>query len=577
MSSRIQESEEMYCLRWESHKSVVDLSKVFQDFRENEVLFDVSLGCSIDDGGSTSLKAHKLVLSAYSPVFKDMFTRLREKNDTFIYLKGISRENLSYMLDFMYQGSIDIPKSQINSFLSDAHEFQIKGLDVKENSIDDPPSNEHPENSRYSSSSTPKPFVNEEQPSKLSTNHRLMRESLLGEQEPRLKPFMADYNRLDNDINLKRKQNMSAHKTKEAGTRNFHPGVQLSSHQRDNWNKRFKMELEEPIGSEPLSYEMNGGDNFNYPKSSESTKLTNEKNDKPSMKSETQDTNATHVTNKKTKSKKTRRPRCFKCTPCQSENCGVCSACKDMPKFGGRGLSRKACLKRICIDPLRKPRTEESLKRKILKEAYSAPPKTEYSETSQNLSDPLGQVRGNSSFENLDLTPDASWDVKDYYTDEGKYLMSGNQKRALATCKICKYECRRDNVARHVKRSHFSMNVSSDVFSDNSDPLISHQAYEKEPISFAAESHGDETNEMEALNNLDEEPPTEETNEGEPLNHLNDESHIDDFFENINDRWITTGKQKRWLSQCKICSTEVRRDKRKGHFKGKHAHMMNKE
>jgi len=107
--------------------------------------------------------------------------------------------------------------------------------------------------------------------------------------------------------------------------------------------------------------------------------------------------------------------------------------------------------------------------------------------------------------------------------------------------------------------------------------LIPHQAHEKEPISFAAESHGDETNEMEALNNLDEEPPTEETNEGEPLNHLNDESHIDDFFENINDKWITTGKQKRWLSQCKICSTEVRRDKRKAHFKGKHAHMMTKE
>jgi len=122
------DSNEMYRLRWQGSNSVVDLTTEFRKFRENEELFDASLVCSVADGGTATLKAHQLILAAYSPVFKDVFTGLKDTKDPCIYLKGISQNNLSAVLDFMYHGSVDIPKSKMPAFLADAQELQIKGL-----------------------------------------------------------------------------------------------------------------------------------------------------------------------------------------------------------------------------------------------------------------------------------------------------------------------------------------------------------------------------------------------------------------------------------------------------------------
>ena len=48
--------------------------------------------------------------------------------------------------------------------------------------------------------------------------------------------------------------------------------------------------------------------------------------------------------------------RCRECKGCQRKNCGKCLACQDMPKFGGPGLMKKACIWRICkkVHPLEK-------------------------------------------------------------------------------------------------------------------------------------------------------------------------------------------------------------------------------
>ncbi|XP_063239030.1 DNA (cytosine-5)-methyltransferase PliMCI-like [Bacillus rossius redtenbacheri] len=43
-----------------------------------------------------------------------------------------------------------------------------------------------------------------------------------------------------------------------------------------------------------------------------------------------------------------RRKRCGVCETCQQPDCGACSACKDMLKFGGSGKSKQACVKRRC-------------------------------------------------------------------------------------------------------------------------------------------------------------------------------------------------------------------------------------
>ncbi|OXU20811.1 hypothetical protein TSAR_006495 [Trichomalopsis sarcophagae] len=43
-----------------------------------------------------------------------------------------------------------------------------------------------------------------------------------------------------------------------------------------------------------------------------------------------------------------KRRRCGVCEPCQQPDCGACSACKSMIKFGGPGRSKQACVKRRC-------------------------------------------------------------------------------------------------------------------------------------------------------------------------------------------------------------------------------------
>jgi len=135
-SSDNSSSDELYRLRWDSSKQVNDISNAFQSFRNDQELLDVSLVCSSSNGRNKTLRAHKVVLAAYSTVFKNIFRSLSDRRDPVVYLKGITHGNLSFILDFMYQGNVDIPKSMINDFFADAQELQIKGLRKDDNEDD---------------------------------------------------------------------------------------------------------------------------------------------------------------------------------------------------------------------------------------------------------------------------------------------------------------------------------------------------------------------------------------------------------------------------------------------------------
>lgn len=119
--------ETMLCLRWNNSATKLNLSNAFQELRDNSDFFDISLGCS-DGGGGRSLRAHKVILSAYSTVFKDMLREHANKSDPFIFLKGVEFQDLAAMLDFMYHGEVSVKQSSLNSFLAVAKELQVKGL-----------------------------------------------------------------------------------------------------------------------------------------------------------------------------------------------------------------------------------------------------------------------------------------------------------------------------------------------------------------------------------------------------------------------------------------------------------------
>ena len=42
---------------------------------------------------------------------------------------------------------------------------------------------------------------------------------------------------------------------------------------------------------------------------------------------------------------------CRSCANCVKANCGVCTSCRDMPQFGGKGKSKQSCIQRKCLRP----------------------------------------------------------------------------------------------------------------------------------------------------------------------------------------------------------------------------------
>merc|ERR1712156_1141584 len=122
-----------YRLRWNNESSAeLNLSESFKELRESSEFFDVSLGCSLKGGGARILRAHQMILVSYSTVFRDMLREHPNKKDPMIYLKGISFLELGSILDFMYNGEVNISQPNLSSFLAVAEELQIKGLQLNQ-------------------------------------------------------------------------------------------------------------------------------------------------------------------------------------------------------------------------------------------------------------------------------------------------------------------------------------------------------------------------------------------------------------------------------------------------------------
>ena len=126
-------STENFCLRWNDFES--NVSGSFRELREDSDFFDVTLATS--DSGARTLQAHKVILSACSTFFKQMLrqqSRVHSHPHPFIYLRGVTYNDLLSVLDFMYHGEVNVAQDDLNSFLAVAEELQIKGLTNKDQS-----------------------------------------------------------------------------------------------------------------------------------------------------------------------------------------------------------------------------------------------------------------------------------------------------------------------------------------------------------------------------------------------------------------------------------------------------------
>ena len=127
---------EKFCLKWNDFQT--NVTKTFSSLRQEEHLFDVTL-VSDDDH---HISAHKLVLSASSEFFKNIIKKAQHSNPM-IYLSGFKSKDLFLVMDYIYQGEVQILQTELDQFLTVAQQLKIEGLIGGDNDSDGTHANEY--------------------------------------------------------------------------------------------------------------------------------------------------------------------------------------------------------------------------------------------------------------------------------------------------------------------------------------------------------------------------------------------------------------------------------------------------
>uniref|UniRef100_A0A8D9EIU6 Broad-complex core protein isoform 6 n=1 Tax=Cacopsylla melanoneura TaxID=428564 RepID=A0A8D9EIU6_9HEMI len=136
-------ANELFCLKWNNYTS--NIITELDSLRTDGDLVDVTILC---DG--RKITAHKVILSACSSYFRTIF-RENPCQHPVVILKDINYEDIEAVLCFVYQGTVYISKSRMDSFLKTAESLQIKGLAGASNMMGD-----NEENRNISSEETSK-------------------------------------------------------------------------------------------------------------------------------------------------------------------------------------------------------------------------------------------------------------------------------------------------------------------------------------------------------------------------------------------------------------------------------------
>ena len=112
---------EKVSLSWTDFQS--NLVKTYSNLRHEDDLCDVTL--ATDDHQQVS--AHKLVLSSCSEYFKNLF-RMNKHSNFLVCLHGVLSKDLEHILDYMYNGEVNIHKDQLDTFMDVAQRLKVEGL-----------------------------------------------------------------------------------------------------------------------------------------------------------------------------------------------------------------------------------------------------------------------------------------------------------------------------------------------------------------------------------------------------------------------------------------------------------------
>ena len=75
--------------------------------------------------------AHKLILAASSPLFREMLVK-HPHPQPLLFLKGVKYVDLKAILSFVYSGEVELEQGRLDNFLQVGQELQVKGLTKEE-------------------------------------------------------------------------------------------------------------------------------------------------------------------------------------------------------------------------------------------------------------------------------------------------------------------------------------------------------------------------------------------------------------------------------------------------------------
>ena len=116
---------EKFCLKWNAFQENIITS--FGVMRKDTAFADVTLAC--EDG--EQVEAHKVILAASSAFFENFLKRNKHPHPL-IYLRGMKSNDLVAIVNFMYFGETTINHEDLDTFLTIAEDFKMKGL-VRDN------------------------------------------------------------------------------------------------------------------------------------------------------------------------------------------------------------------------------------------------------------------------------------------------------------------------------------------------------------------------------------------------------------------------------------------------------------
>ena len=113
---------EKFSLRWNDY--LVNVTKQFSLLRNKDAFSDVTLVSS----DKRQVSAHKVVLSSCSEYFKTILQNNNKSKDIMLCLENISHDEINNMLDYVYNGEVNIEQDHLDRFLTIAERFQLEGL-----------------------------------------------------------------------------------------------------------------------------------------------------------------------------------------------------------------------------------------------------------------------------------------------------------------------------------------------------------------------------------------------------------------------------------------------------------------